>query len=333
MQSDMTISTISSQMCACSLASAACTKSSARLASSFSLVSSFLFIPTPTPPQFGQLREVHIKQGFAFIDYAQPESAQDAIREMHGKRFFGRILKVQVAGEGTSSRGLDGRGERVVMHAGRSACSSLFVANIEASITEGELSAHFAKFGRVVTVKLLPRKAETLSAFVDFERVEDAATAHESKNVLRDLVLRTDYSTRDRGPLPNSHRFDDRPPRPPAHYYDDHGYMPGPPLRHDDRRPSYYGRYDERDRQYDRRTDYPHPAYGRHDARRFEYGPPPGYERDVPLRRYDGYDGYDRAPPMRERDYYDERRCASLPATLHPNLGTSASALVTCGTE
>ena len=57
------------------------------------------------------------------------------------------------------------------------ATRTLFVANILAPTTDVEVGNYFAKFGNVSAVKFLPKKSDTMCAFVDFEKVEDARKA------------------------------------------------------------------------------------------------------------------------------------------------------------
>jgi len=257
-----------------------------------------------------------------------------------------RTLKVEHAAEGGSAgRARDTREGRPIAREGtarpKGAVSrNLFVANINEHTTEDELRIHFEKFGRLAGIKMLPQKAETKSAFVDFETVEDAVAAHAGEGMLRGFVLRTDYNSREpRANVPEmmpSH-FDDRRGPPPGRF-DDRGPPPsrsqsrGQPPRYEERGgPRYESRPDEREPfgrfevqqrgNYDderRGGGYPpqqqHPQRGydeRFDDRRYERGPPARYEdeRGPPPGRFDDYDRRG-GPPMRERDYYDDRRCA-----------------------
>ena len=54
----------------------------------------------------------------------------------------------------------------------------LFVADIAVSTTEMRLKEYFAKFGVVSTIKILPKRSDTLCAFIDFDTVENARKAH-----------------------------------------------------------------------------------------------------------------------------------------------------------
>jgi len=63
---------------------------------------------------FGTLRDVWVARnppGFGFIVYEDGRDAEDAVREMDGKRVCGTRIRVEFAKGGTSSRGR-GRGGR-----------------------------------------------------------------------------------------------------------------------------------------------------------------------------------------------------------------------------
>ena len=134
------------------------------------------------------------------------------------------------------------------------ATRNLFVGNIPPECTEEDVQRHFAKYGQITGVKFLPKKSDTIAAFVDFTQVDDARAAHDNHNEILGMKLRTDYNNRPaaRGgpsggppppPPPNSYDYDDRGPPPPR--YDDR-YDDRP--RYDDRGPPRYDdrRYDER---------------------------------------------------------------------------------------
>ena len=287
-------------------------------------------------------------------------AAQDAITSMNGKQLHGRTVTVELSGrppkDGVPPPGRGGGGFRdeprgdygggPPSRGGPSndmATRNLFVGNIPPDVSESDVQHHFSKFGNVTGVKFLPKKSDTIAAFVDFHSVEDARDAHDALNMLGGMKLRTDYNNRGaRPPAPRDDRYDDRPPPryddryddrpPPAPRYDDRyddrpppapRYDERPPPRYEERGPPPPQRYDDR---YDDRPP-PAPRYDdRYDDRpppapRYDERPPPRYEErgPPPPQRYDDrYDDrgppppqrYDdrRGPPERERDYYDERR-------------------------
>lgn len=47
--------------------------------------------------RFGPIKNVQVKRGYAFIEYEDYKDADDAIREMDGKRFEGQRIVVQQA--------------------------------------------------------------------------------------------------------------------------------------------------------------------------------------------------------------------------------------------
>lgn len=65
--------------------------------------------------------------------------------------------------------------------------NSLWIGGIGPNVTEDDLRAPFARFGRVERVKLLPEKK---CAFLEFERQEEAERA------LREMQVRTAIDSR-----------------------------------------------------------------------------------------------------------------------------------------
>ncbi len=47
--------------------------------------------------RFGSIKNVQVKRGYAFIEFEDYRDAEDAIREMDGKRFEGNRIVVQAA--------------------------------------------------------------------------------------------------------------------------------------------------------------------------------------------------------------------------------------------
>lgn len=255
---------------------------------------------------------------------------------MDGKMHSGRELKVKTAGT-DSSRGRDSRpAGRGHLRPSGQPCRSLFVAGIPTTQAERDLHDHFSTYGRLSHVKLLPQnqKSATLAAFVDFDHIDDAILAYETKDLLKGQVLRIEY--RHQQPpsrLPADMPHDDRRAPPPSSRSGEPALPPPlhsnrasprsddrytPHLRNDGRYlplPCYGNRFDERDRHDDRRAP-PSPYSQRYDdrngARRYDRDPPLGYDnRGPPHRRHEGFEAFDRGAPPRERDYYDDRRgCA-----------------------
>ena len=75
----------------------------------------------------------------------------------------------------------------------------LFVGNIPLAADEQGMSEYFSRFGRVQSVKILPKKGPMLTAFVDFFEQDDAVDAHESEHKFDGVLLRTDYNSSQRG--------------------------------------------------------------------------------------------------------------------------------------
>jgi len=224
-----------------------------------------------------------------------------------------------------------GGGNSRSLNSSETATRNLFVGNIPSDVTEADVQDYFSKFGPVSAVKFLPKKSDTIAAFVDFQNVDDAREAHSSTNMIAGQKVRTDYNTRRSAPPPpaddryngdrydDRSRYDDRPPRydPPPSRYDDRDrdyYDRGPPPpRYDDRRheeryerppPRRYDYDDRAPPRYDDRAPPPsdYPRGGRYDDRYEDRGPPPSrYDDRGPPPRYES-DRY-AAPPSR----YDDR--------------------------
>ena len=87
----------------------------------------------------------------------------------------------------------------------------LFVGNIPLAADEQGMSEYFSRFGRVQSVKILPKKGPMLTAFVDFFEQDDAMDAHESEHKFDGVLLRTDYNSSQRGATGPSRDYHDRP--------------------------------------------------------------------------------------------------------------------------
>jgi len=199
----------------------------------------------------------------------------------------GRELKVKTAGT-DPSRGRDSRpAGRGHLRPSGQPCRSLFVAGIPTTQAERDLHDHFSTYGRLSHVKLLPQnqKSATLAAFVDFDHIDDAILAYETKHLVKGQLLRIEY--RHQQPpsrLPADMPHDDRRAPPPSSRSGEPALPPPlhsnrgsprsddrytPHLRNDGRYPPlpcYGNRFDERDRHDDRRGP-PSPYSQRYDDR------------------------------------------------------------------
>lgn len=99
----------------------------------------------------------------------------------------------------------------------------LWVGNLPETIRNEKIVEHFTRYGRVESVKILPRRSVEggRAAFVDFVDIRSATKAHESVNRIGDRELRTDYNepsgnttsvTRMHGDLRNEPRIDQNNP-------------------------------------------------------------------------------------------------------------------------
>ncbi|KAF8931656.1 hypothetical protein BGZ58_007496, partial [Dissophora ornata] len=46
---------------------------------------------------YGRIREVTLKNGFGFVEFAEAKDAEDAVGDFHGKEFMGERLVVELA--------------------------------------------------------------------------------------------------------------------------------------------------------------------------------------------------------------------------------------------
>ena len=273
--------------------------------------------------EYGPIKAITMKKGFAFVDFDERRDAEDALRAMHNRQHAGRTLNIDWAGKTGSTNNRNGGGDTRGYGNGNrgstaGATRNLFVANLPPEMTEEEVRRYFDEFGRVLAVKLLPQRGlGGRASFVDFDSADSAKKAHDRTHELDGFTLRTDFNTRG---APRGEPRDDRDygRRDDRGYdrYDDRGRDDryGDRDRYDER--GRGGRYDDRDRYADeRRYDRPPPRYdddrrGGYDDRRDERGyddrrdERPRYEERERDRDYNRprYDDRDRSPPD---DRYD----------------------------
>ncbi|XP_078373416.1 uncharacterized protein LOC144657012 isoform X2 [Oculina patagonica] len=92
----------------------------------------------------------------------------------------------------------------------------LWVGNLPENIREEEIVKHFTRYGRVESVKILPKRSQEggRAAFVDFVDIRSATKAHESVNRIGDREMRTDYNEPgNAGSLSRLHGHTDPPAR------------------------------------------------------------------------------------------------------------------------
>uniref|UniRef100_A0A8C2GBA9 Msx2-interacting protein n=1 Tax=Cyprinus carpio TaxID=7962 RepID=A0A8C2GBA9_CYPCA len=72
----------------------------------------------------------------------------------------------------------------------------LWVGNLPENVREEKIIEHFKRYGRVESVKVLPKRGSEggVAAFVDFVDIKSAQKAHNSINKMGDRDLRTDYN-------------------------------------------------------------------------------------------------------------------------------------------
>ncbi|XP_036387641.1 msx2-interacting protein isoform X2 [Megalops cyprinoides] len=82
----------------------------------------------------------------------------------------------------------------------------LWVGNLPENVREEKIVEHFKRYGRVESVKILPKRGSEggVAAFVDFVDIKSAQKAHNSINKMGDRDLRTDYN--EPGTIPSAAR-------------------------------------------------------------------------------------------------------------------------------
>ncbi|XP_071331432.1 msx2-interacting protein isoform X1 [Trachinotus anak] len=182
----------------------------------------------------------------------------------------------------------------------------LWVGNLPENVREEKIIEHFKRYGRVESVKVLPKRGSEggVAAFVDFVDIKSAQKAHNAINKMGDRDLRTDYN--EPGTIPSAARGLDDSLSLGSRGRDVSGFtraaggaVYGPPTSLHSRDGRYERRLDgtaeSRERAYD------HSAYGHHER------PGSSFDRQ---RHYD-------------TDYYRDARDRTL-STAGSGSGTSS---------
>ncbi|XP_056279222.1 msx2-interacting protein isoform X2 [Pseudoliparis swirei] len=164
----------------------------------------------------------------------------------------------------------------------------LWVGNLPENVREEKIIEHFKRYGRVESVKVLPKRGSEggVAAFVDFVDIKSAQKAHNAINKMGDRDLRTDYN--EPGTIPTAARGLDDSLSLGSRGRDVSGFtraaggtVYGPPTSLHSRDGRYERRLDgtaeSRDRAYD------HGVYGHHER------PGSSFERQ---RHYEAADYY-----------------------------------------
>ncbi|KAJ6656758.1 hypothetical protein lerEdw1_003089 [Lerista edwardsae] len=176
----------------------------------------------------------------------------------------------------------------------------LWVGNLPENVREEKIIEHFKRYGRVESVKILPKRGSEggVAAFVDFVDIKSAQKAHNSVNKMGDRDLRTDYN--EPGTIPSAARGLDDTVSIASRSREVSGFRGGgggptygpPPSLH-----AREGRYERRlDGASDNRErGYEHSAYGHHER---------------------GTGGFDRTRHY-DQDYYRDPRERTLPHGIY----------------
>ncbi|XP_026189447.1 LOW QUALITY PROTEIN: msx2-interacting protein [Mastacembelus armatus] len=161
----------------------------------------------------------------------------------------------------------------------------LWVGNLPENVREEKIIEHFKRYGRVESVKVLPKRGSEggVAAFVDFVDIKSAQKAHNAINKMGDRDLRTDYN--EPGTIPSAARGLDDTLSLGSRGRDVSGFtraaggvVYGPPTS-----------LHSRDGRYERRLDgtaesreraYEHSAYGHHERTSSSFDRQRHYETD-----------------------------------------------------
>lgn len=144
------------------------------------------------------------------------------------------------------------------------------MGNLPENVREEKIIEHFKRYGRVESVKILPKRGSEggVAAFVDFVDIKSAQKAHNSVNKMGDRDLRTDYN--EPGTIPSAARGLDETVSIASRSREVSGFRGsaggpayGPP-------PSLHAREGRYERRLDGASDnreraYEHSAYGHHE--------------------------------------------------------------------
>ncbi|XP_029361748.1 msx2-interacting protein isoform X1 [Echeneis naucrates] len=161
----------------------------------------------------------------------------------------------------------------------------LWVGNLPENVREEKIIEHFKRYGRVESVKVLPKRGSEggVAAFVDFVDIKSAQKAHNAINKMGDRDLRTDYN--EPGTIPSAARGLDDSLSLGSRGRDVSGFtraaggaVYGPPTSLHSRDGRYERRLDgtaeSRERAYD------HTAYGHHERPGSSFDRQRHYETD-----------------------------------------------------
>lgn len=135
---------------------------------------------------------------FAFISYFSGKDAENAIKTMNGYKIFGKPLRVM------QKKNIKDLNEK----------ANIAIKNIDASITMGQLTQEFARFGKVISciIRRDESKADSIGyGFVQFETEEAANNAMETMNGKplngRDLVIEPFVNAKNRAQPESSNLY------------------------------------------------------------------------------------------------------------------------------
>ena len=114
-----------------------------------------------------------VSLGYAFINYTRGEDAQRAIDSLNGLPLQGKTIKVSYARPSSN----------IIKNA------NLYVAHLPKMFTQGELEAHFATYGKIITSKILIDNTTGLSKGAGFVRYDKHTEAESAISALNGQML------------------------------------------------------------------------------------------------------------------------------------------------
>ncbi|KAJ3336380.1 hypothetical protein HDU93_002936 [Gonapodya sp. JEL0774] len=163
---------------------------------------------------YGRVREINVKAGFAFIEFDDPRDAHDAVKQLDGVRFLGERIMVEPA-RGERRREVSPRREKRFAPPSRSSYR-IVIENLSPSVSWQDLKDHFRRAGEVTFADAHKEKEGV--GFVEFSHPDDMREAirkfHDTEFKGRIISIQEDNTPsadRDRNrDAPRSSRDDDR---------------------------------------------------------------------------------------------------------------------------